>query len=77
MSAEKGTFDPAKVVREDGDYAISWCREEGKGKVFYTSLGHKKEVWEDERFQKHLVGGLKWAMGLAPGDATPTGKIAK
>jgi len=77
LSAEKGTFDPAKVVREDGDYAISWCREEGKGKVFYTSFGHKKEVWKDERFQKHLVGGLKWAMGLVPGDATPTGKITK
>jgi hypothetical protein len=31
-------------------------------------------VWKDPRFQQHLMGGLKWAVGLAPGDATPSGK---
>ena len=31
------------------------------------------EVWRDEKFQKHLFGGLKWATGELKGDATPTG----
>ncbi|MCS6865373.1 MAG: ThuA domain-containing protein [Gemmata sp.] len=61
-----------KQERKDGDYAISWCREEGQGKVFYTSFGHDPKVWRDERFQQHLFGGLKWATGQLPGDATPS-----
>ena len=31
--------------------------------MFYTSFGHQKDVWKDERFQKHLFGGLNWALG--------------
>ncbi len=51
------------VKRWDGDFAVSWCKPYGKGRVFYTSLGHRKEVWADERFLKHLVGGIQWAIG--------------
>ncbi|MGL6076502.1 MAG: ThuA domain-containing protein [Fimbriiglobus sp.] len=71
-------FNPGKSEpRKDQDYAISWCKEYGKGKVFYTSLGHKKDVWKDPKFQAHLFGGLKWSTNDAPGDATPTNKIGK
>jgi len=31
--------------------------------VFYSALGHRDEVWQDERFQKFLVNGTLWAMG--------------
>ena len=76
LSIDPSSFKPAgKLARQDADYAISWCREEGKGKVFYTSFGHAKEVWRDaEHFQPHLFGGLKWAVGEAKGDATPSAK---
>jgi type 1 glutamine amidotransferase len=75
LSIQPGTFKiDEKIARKDNDYAISWCREEGKGKVFYTSFGHAPKVWQDEKFQKHLFGGLKWATGELPGDATPSGK---
>jgi len=50
------------VHRTDKDFAIAWCREYGKGRVFYTALGHRPEVWQDERFQKHLLGALGWVM---------------
>ena len=63
-----------KVHRTDGDFAISWCRSYGEGRVFYTALGHREEVWRDERYQKHLVNGIRWAMGELPGDATPREK---
>lgn len=72
LSIDKNTIKlDAKQKRVDGDYAVSWVKEEGKGRVFYTSLGHRKEVWQDPRFQKHLFGGLDWAVGKATGDATP------
>ena len=77
LSCERGSFKEAenpKVARADGDYALAWCKEEGKGKVFYTAFGHRKEVWQDEPFQAHLFGGIDWAVGRKPGDAAPTGK---
>jgi type 1 glutamine amidotransferase len=60
------------IHRTDGDFALSWTREYGKGRVFYTALGHRDEVWKDERFQKHVVGGLNYVFRLAEGDATPS-----
>jgi type 1 glutamine amidotransferase len=78
LSIEKGSFNPGKnAARSDNDYAISWCQQYGKGRSFYTSFGHRKEVWKDPRFQEHLMGGLKWSLGQAPGDATPSGKASK
>jgi hypothetical protein len=57
---------------KDGDYPVAWCHHYGEGRCFYTSLGHRVEVWADPVFQKHLLGGIKWALGLAEGDATPS-----
>jgi type 1 glutamine amidotransferase len=57
--------------KERGHFPVSWCRQAGQGKIFYTSLGHREDVWENERYQKHILGGIKWALGLEPGEATP------
>jgi type 1 glutamine amidotransferase len=68
-----------------GDYPIAWCKQYGKGRVFYTSLGHRKDVWSDDpklparinppevsrAYQQHILGGILWALGLKDGDATP------
>ena len=51
----------AGVNRADKDFAVSWTREQQRGRVFYTSLGHRPEVWRDERFLRHLDGGIAWA----------------
>ncbi|MFN0241851.1 MAG: ThuA domain-containing protein [Planctomycetota bacterium] len=53
------------VHRTDRDFAIAWRKDFGAGRVFYTSLGHRPEVWADERFRRHLVGGVLWAAGAA------------
>ncbi|MFO0851185.1 MAG: ThuA domain-containing protein [Gemmataceae bacterium] len=63
LSAEPGSFTPKNGARADGDYALAWSKEYGKGKVFYTAFGHDKKVWQDPRFQQHLLAGMKWAMG--------------
>jgi uncharacterized protein len=54
-----------------GDYPIAWCKQFGKGKVFYTSLGHREEVWDSQTYQDHILGAIRWALGIEPGDATP------
>ena len=55
-----------------GDYPIAWCKNSGKGKVFYTSLGHREDVWTNREYQQHILGGILWSLGLAPGDGKPT-----
>jgi type 1 glutamine amidotransferase len=45
-----------------GRFPIAWCREFGAGRVFYTALGHNPAVWQMEAFQKHLLGGIGWAL---------------
>jgi type 1 glutamine amidotransferase len=54
-----------------GDYPVAWCKQVGKGRVFYTSLGHREDVWLSEAYQEHILGGIKWALGLEKGEATP------
>jgi type 1 glutamine amidotransferase len=42
---------------------LAWCREHGRGRVFYTALGHQRHVWRDPRFLEHLTAGIRWAIG--------------
>ncbi len=72
MSVDNSSLDLSKGMRKDNDYAIAWCQEIDKGRSFYTSLGHRKEVWNDPRYQEHLFGGLNWAVKKAPGSAVPS-----
>jgi type 1 glutamine amidotransferase len=71
LSIDPSSVDISRGARPDNDYAVAWVRSEGKGRVFYTSLGHEKAVWQDPRYQQHLLGGIRWALGLARGSTTP------
>jgi len=57
--------------QEAGRFPVAWCKNYAQGKVFYTSLGHREDVWENKRYQAHILGGIKWALGLEEGDASP------
>lgn len=54
---------------------ISWVKNYGEGRVFYTNLGHNEATWTDKRFLDHVEGGLKWALGMEEGDATPNPEL--
>jgi type 1 glutamine amidotransferase len=64
MRLDTGTVDMSKAAgkRDDGDVAMAWCHPCGQGRVFYTALGHGMPTWTDERFHRHLLGGIRWAM---------------
>jgi uncharacterized protein len=56
---------PRARVRKGGDFPQSWWRYFGKGRVFYTSLGHLTETWtHDAIFAAHVTGGIRWSAGL-------------
>lgn len=83
-------YDPAKVhdllimgkhpehKEQSGHFPVSWCKNYGCGKVFYTSLGHREDVWDGDpqmkdrkndpaiskAYQAHVLGGIEWALGL-------------
>lgn len=52
-------------------YPCTWARMHGKGRVFYTSLGHRDDVWTNPKFQDLLGGAMKWSLGLVEADVSP------
>lgn len=61
--------DPGK--REDQDYAVSWVRPYGQGRVFYTTLGHAASTYWNPKFLSHLLAGIQFATGDLPAEAAP------
>ncbi len=49
----------------------TWARKYHKGRVFFTSMGHRDDVWKSETFQQILLGGLSWSLGLVKADIPP------
>jgi uncharacterized protein len=54
-----------------GDFPIAWTNRIGRGRMFYTSLGHREDVYQNELYLKHLTGGIRWALGQARGSDQP------
>ncbi len=63
------TPDPKK--RDDGQYAVSWVRPYGKGRVFYCSLGHVSAVYCNPVVLRHFLAGTQFAIGDLKADAQP------
>lgn len=58
----------------DKDFAMSWIREYGKGRVFYSSLGHNPHIFWDQALLTHFLAGIQFALGDLAADATPSNK---
>lgn len=52
-------------------YPATWARRHGQGRVFYTSMGHRDDVWSNLVFQSILLGGIAWAVGDAKAEVRP------
>ncbi len=60
-----------RVHRADQDFAVTWAKSYGKGRVFYSTLGHVPENWDRPDVQSMFVEGIKWALGLVDADVSP------
>jgi hypothetical protein len=65
-------LDPASVDlqaplvhRTDRDFAVAYTKTYGKGRVFYSTLGHPRELWDTEWLRRMYFEALKWSMGLS------------
>ncbi len=88
-------YDPTKVhdllildkhpeTGAPGHYGVSWCKDYGKGRVFYTSLGHREDLIDadpnmkdrknsvaiSKAYQAHILGGIEWALRLKESGST-------
>ena len=68
LDASKLDLSNPKVHRADHDFVITWAKMYGKGRVYYSTLGHPKENWDDPLFQQMYVEAIKWVTGLVDAD---------
>ena len=60
--------DLIRMDRGKEQQSMAWVRDYGKGRVFYTSLGHGRPAWTNPHFQRLAVRGIYWAAGRDPKD---------
>ena len=65
LDTERMDLTKQPNLKRGGDYPQAWTKEVGKGRTFYTSLGHRDDIWSnDPVFRAHINGGIRWALGL-------------
>jgi uncharacterized protein len=57
--------------RTDGDMPLAWAKTYGKGRVFYSALGHDAATWDNRDIALMYLEAIKWSLGLTEGDASP------
>jgi cytochrome c len=56
------------------DHPIAWCRQVGRGVMWYTAMGHTDESFREPLFLKHVLGGIQLAAGLRAADLAPNSR---
>ena len=71
LDSSKLDLTNPRVHRNDGDFAVTWARMYGKGRVFYSTLGHVEANWDRPEMQTMMVEAIKWVLKLVDADVTP------
>lgn len=56
------------------DLPLAWCRSFGRGRCFYTALGHFAAAWEDRSYVQHVLGGIEWVLDATSPDPYGSGE---
>jgi type 1 glutamine amidotransferase len=70
LDPAKLNYDNTRVHRKDHDFAVAWDKLYGKGRVFYSTLGHTEEAWNDPDIRKMYFEAIKWVLGMTEGSTT-------
>lgn len=74
LDPTKLNYNNPRVHRTDHDFAVAWSKMYGKGRVFYSTLGHTEESWNDPDIRKMYFEAIKWALGLTDGSTASHAK---
>jgi type 1 glutamine amidotransferase/sugar phosphate isomerase/epimerase len=69
-------FMPGKLSRPDSDYAVSWIRSYGKGRVFFCILGHNPTLFDSPELARYFLAGIQYILGDLDADSTPSAKLS-
>ncbi|HEX4773607.1 MAG TPA: ThuA domain-containing protein [Bryobacteraceae bacterium] len=75
LDSSKLDYNNPRVHRQDHDFAVAWAKMYGKGRVFYSTLGHTTESWSDPDITKMYFEAIKWALGLTEGSTASHPKV--
>ena len=77
LSLDTARTDMTKkgIKRTDNDFAVSWARRYGRGRVFYCSLGHSPSIFWHPQLLRHYLAGIQFALGDLPAGTTPSSKL--
>jgi hypothetical protein len=70
LDPSKLDYNNPRVHRADHDFAIAWSKNYGKGRVFYSTLGHTTESWKDPDIRTMYFEAIKWSLGMTDGSTT-------
>jgi len=73
LDASKLDLTRPLVHRKDGDFPAAWAKSYGKGRVFYSILGHDADDWDNPALSTMYFEAIRWALGLVDADASPSG----
>jgi len=63
LSLDRHPADGLPEAGQPGDFPLGWAKSYGRGRVFYTALGHREDVWQNVLYQEHILGGIRWVLG--------------
>jgi type 1 glutamine amidotransferase len=64
-----------RIHRQDHDFAVAWSKMYGKGRVFYSTLGHTEESWDDPDIRRMYFEAIKWVLGMIDGSTASHPKV--
>lgn len=67
LDPSKLDYNNPRVHRQDHDFAVAWSKDYGKGRVFYSTLGHTIEAWKDPDIRTMYFEAIKWSLGMTEG----------
>jgi type 1 glutamine amidotransferase len=68
VTVDEGTYTGGTM---GVDHPITWCRQVGKGRFWYTAMGHSPEAFDEPLLRQHLLGGIQTAAGMKPATLSP------
>ncbi|MEF8787710.1 MAG: family 16 glycoside hydrolase, partial [Planctomycetota bacterium] len=71
LDTERTNMDVGGIHRDDKDFAMSWIKNYGSGRVFYFAPGHEHHIFWNPSLLKHLLDGIQFTLGDLPADTTP------
>jgi type 1 glutamine amidotransferase len=61
----------ANIVNHSGDFPLAWAKKFGRGRVFYSALGHARATWDLPDIRRMVFEAILWALRLTPGEIRP------